>query len=245
MNDIMNNKELAISQAECIDGFMTHDELCWLFDHAAGDCVEIGSYKGRSATAIASKLMQSGGHLTCIDVWHENFDIFQENMRQLNSFPSILKADSLEAAEHFSAQSLDFVFLDSSHEYSPTLAEIIFWSPKLKETGILCGHDYGHPDFPGVAKALSDLGLNVSNPIDSIWMIHKSELNVPMALYQFLRDPKFYLNLPFDLAASEKNILQQEIDQINQRISAMESTKFWKLRNVWRSIKQRLGLFRD
>lgn len=252
----MITKELAISNAQTIEGFMTHDELSWLFDNASGDCVEIGSYKGRSATAIASKLIHSGGHLSCIDVWYDNFDIFQENMRQLDLSPSILKSDSLAAAEYFSDQSLDFIFLDSSHEYYPTVSEIIFWSSKLKETGILCGHDYGHPEFPGIAKALHDMCLNFYNPVDSIWMIHKSELGIPITLNQLICDAKVkfrsqlelaksengFLKKETDLAKSENDLLKKEIDQLNQRISAMESTKFWKLRNSWMSIKQILGL---
>lgn len=61
---------------------------------------------------------------------------------------------SLRAAGRFSHRSLDFVYLDSNHEFNHLKTEIHYWAKAIKEGGILAGHDYGHPDYPGVALAV-------------------------------------------------------------------------------------------
>lgn len=173
--EITNYKEWAIAQAESVEGFMTLGELTWLYDNASGECAEIGSHTGRSASIIALKLKHSGGHLTCVDHWGwgNAYEVFQYNMRRLNLSVLQMKMSSLHAAERFSPQSLDFIFIDSSHEYEDTVAEIKAWLPKLRSGGLLCGHDYGHPDYPGVEQAVSELCPGYENPVDSIWSIQK------------------------------------------------------------------------
>jgi len=50
--------------------------------------------------------------------------------------------------------SLDFVFIDASHDYNSVYKDINYYKPKLKPNGWLCGHDM---DFPGVNKAVNEL----------------------------------------------------------------------------------------
>lgn len=71
----------------------------------------------------------------------------------------IVRKDSLTAAKDFEDNSLDFVFLDADHTYEAVKADIDAWHPKIKEGGILCGHDYAHPDYLdwGVDKAVDEL----------------------------------------------------------------------------------------
>jgi hypothetical protein len=47
------------------------------------------------------------------------------------------------------------MFLDGDHEYEAVVADIKAWLPKARR--LLCGHDYGHPDYPGVARAVDEL----------------------------------------------------------------------------------------
>ncbi len=47
------------------------------------------------------------------------------------------------------------VFLDGDHEYEGVAADIEAWYPKTQK--LLCGHDYNHPDYPGVAKAVDEI----------------------------------------------------------------------------------------
>ena len=37
---------------------------------------------------------------------------------------------------------MDFCFIDSAHDYETVKNDIIYWLPKIKNGGILAGHDY-------------------------------------------------------------------------------------------------------
>lgn len=55
--------------------------------------------------------------------------------------------------------SIDFVFIDSSHQREPTIATFRMWEPLLRPGGIVAFHDYGNPRWPGVKEAIDALGL--------------------------------------------------------------------------------------
>ena len=44
-------------------------------------------------------------------------------------------------------------------EQQATVAEFAAWQPHLAPGAAIAFHDYGHPDFPGVASAVAQLGL--------------------------------------------------------------------------------------
>ncbi len=56
------------------------------------------------------------------------------------------------------ARAVDLLFIDSSHEREPTLAEVAAWRPALAPGALVVFDDHGHPDYPGVAEAVADLG---------------------------------------------------------------------------------------
>jgi Methyltransferase domain len=55
---------------------------------------------------------------------------------------SIHRGLSLEAVSRFEDASLDWIYIDSSHAYGVTAAELRAYAPKLKPGGIMAGHDY-------------------------------------------------------------------------------------------------------
>ena len=48
----------------------------------------------------------------------------------------------------------DLIFIDADHSYSAVKQDIINYQPKLKQGGILSGHDI---DFPGVNQAVNEM----------------------------------------------------------------------------------------
>ena len=77
-----------------------------------------------------------------------------------------IKKKSAEAVEDFADGSLDFVYIDGNHSYDSVREDIVLYYPKLKEGGLLAGHDY---DYPEVRKAVDEwmphwnLELHVEN----------------------------------------------------------------------------------
>jgi predicted O-methyltransferase YrrM len=57
------------------------------------------------------------------------------------------------------ATPVDLLYIDSSHEREQTIAEINAWRPVLRPGATIVFDDYGHPDYPGVAEAIEQLGL--------------------------------------------------------------------------------------
>jgi hypothetical protein len=52
------------------------------------------------------------------------------------------------------------LFIDSTHEREGTLTEFRAWRERLAPGAVVAFHDYGHPEFPGVAQAVAELGLD-------------------------------------------------------------------------------------
>ena len=135
--------------------------------------VEVGSWKGKSSAYMTVEIANSNKDIEfyCIDTWEGSvehkgmqeltklYDIFLSNMKPVESYYTPLKMKSLDAVSKFGDHSLDFVFIDASHEYEDVKADIIAWLPKIKPGGILAGHDYYIGDFdyyPGVKQAVNE-----------------------------------------------------------------------------------------
>ncbi|MGK7940286.1 MAG: class I SAM-dependent methyltransferase [Crocosphaera sp.] len=229
INSTLNDtKTQAINLAKEVDGYMTERELKWLYDNANNQSVEIGSYKGRSTTAIGLKLKQSQGNLTCVDCWHNEdiYNDFKNNIKQAEIPLSMLKMRSVEAASHIPDNSLDFVFIDSSHEYQDTIEEILLWLPKLKSDGLLCGHDYGNPYFPGLKEAVEELCFGFENPVDSIWTLKVREITPEsMTLFKKLtnyQNQLLSLQKQFYESENSKNQTLQESQNYQNQIVALQ-----------------------
>jgi hypothetical protein len=155
----------------------TPADQAWLREHIRGRAVELGTAAGASAAA-----MENVDELTCVDTWHtpggaadpdypDRFEEFMANLRQMphRDRISVLRANTIDAARSFPDGSLDAVFIDADHTDLAVAADIAAWLPKLKPGALLCGHDYGHPKFPGVKLAVDTafpLGVELA---DTIW----------------------------------------------------------------------------
>jgi predicted O-methyltransferase YrrM len=55
---------------------------------------------------------------------------------------------------------VDLLYIDSSHQREPTIAELTAWRPALAPGAAVVFDDYEHPDYPGVREAITQLGLD-------------------------------------------------------------------------------------
>lgn len=140
-----------------------------------GVIVEIGAWKGRSTAYMAVEIINSGKNIAffTVDAWkyrsdteqpvsnQKEFDkVYQEfikNMQPVLHQVNILKMLSTHAAVLFNIESIDILFIDGSHYEKDLINDIIFWQFRVKEGGIIAGHDYFTAVHPGVKKAVNKM----------------------------------------------------------------------------------------
>lgn len=132
--------------------------------------VEVGVYKGMSAAFMAVEIINSGKDIKfdCVDNWSNDvyaayydsdanvrnifksrdgigdllFDNFSNNIDPVKHAINVIKANSWEAADFYANESVEFVFIDADHSYDSVVKDLKAWFPKVKEGGIIAGHDY-------------------------------------------------------------------------------------------------------
>ena len=78
-----------------------------------------------------------------------------------------IEASSEQAADSFADGSLDLVFIDADHNYAFVKKDIEKYTPKLKPTGLLTGHDI---DYPGVNKAVNEVIKDYDVAPNFVWI---------------------------------------------------------------------------
>lgn len=125
--------------------------------------VEVGSYIGISTSIFAPFFT----HVYAVDSWSSEHTgvvsegkldcegieaLFDANTMHMSNITKVKKL-SVEAATGFEDSSLDFVYIDASHDYDSVMADLEAWIPKVRR--YIGGHDYT-ADHPGVIKAVHD-----------------------------------------------------------------------------------------
>lgn len=164
-----------------IEGFFSEDEGRWYARFAralhGGTFVEIGSWKGRSTSFVGPICNGNQTRLVCIDHWSGSHDsladryaaalavenveqTFRRNMAELGIRVEVIAEPSLVAVERFAPGSVDRIFLDGSHDGPSVAQDLEAWGPRLREGGVLAGHDYDakHPDLRAAVDAFAARG---------------------------------------------------------------------------------------
>tara|TARA_B110000285_G_scaffold39363_1_gene42871 strand:- start:630 stop:1214 length:585 start_codon:yes stop_codon:yes gene_type:complete len=161
--------------------------------------IEVGVWKGKSSAYMATEIANSGKKIKfdCIDIWkgsEEHFDpnsptfesnlitnpkylyeLFLDNMKPVEGYFKAIKGYSLEVVNKYEDETLDFIFIDASHDYDNVFADITEWYKKLKPNGIMAGDDYSWCD--PVKKAAHDYfnPLNIKiQEANGCWIINSN-----------------------------------------------------------------------
>ena len=117
--------------------------------------VEIGSCEGTSTELFALTC----GYVYAIDPWDTsrapNADIelemapaseakCRERLAKYDNV-TIIKGFAEERVEDFKDESLDAVYIDGAHDQKSVIQDIDLWLPKIKDGGVMCGHDWKCP----------------------------------------------------------------------------------------------------
>lgn len=183
-----------LERALATPGWMNPSQLEYLAHLASRSQLfcEVGSWRGRSARAIADNLPE-GGSLFCIDTWADHahgipdywtatdpadlwrrpdwlYRLFLTHLDDhLGKRVFAMRMDSLAAARALAGlKTFDAIFIDAGHEYEEVMADILAWGPLLKDGGVMAGHDYD-PGWPGVIRAVQELAPNHRVVAGAIW----------------------------------------------------------------------------
>ena len=188
-----------IEGALYISGWMTPEELNWLYKQAKNFeyIAEIGSWKGRSAYALASgnkkgimntvycidtfkgsigEMVDQNGQLSKeLSPFHAEVlekdikKVFEANTCQFNNI-QVIQMKNEDACKYFDDEALEMVFIDGDHRKEEVLKDIRNWLPKTSR--LLCGHDL---QIDGVRQALEESGLPWKHATGSIWYVDIQE----------------------------------------------------------------------
>lgn len=137
--------------------------------------VEVGVWEGLSLSILTELLIANNKNdfkLFGIDLWGSPadmvkkfgkarmayaFDTCRKHLKEkkIDHLIELMVIDSVKAAEfYFIDETVDYVYIDADHSYESVLADITAWYPKIKEGGIISGHDYKW--WQTVKKAVDD-----------------------------------------------------------------------------------------
>jgi hypothetical protein len=160
--------------------------------------VELGCWKGKSSCYLLVEAFNSNKKFDIyfIDTWagskphldpndkacyepglaeDEDFvyKIFCNNVNDVNYPKTIIRSDTFDAVREFENNSIQFLFIDTEHEYEHVNKELHMWYPKVQSGGLICGHDYfWEPVKKAVDEFFDKLNLTVMNDC-GCWIVYK------------------------------------------------------------------------
>lgn len=113
--------------------------------------IELGIRTGNSTSAFLAAL-EGRGELWSVDVSYPDVPV---SWTALENWHVLVTDDVTDQAVEFCPDGVDLLFIDTSHYYEHTRAELRLYVPKVRPGGVVLLHDTG-PGWPDVSRALND-----------------------------------------------------------------------------------------
>lgn len=163
--------------------------------------VELGSWVGESAVSMAKAIPDEADDVAifCVDTWEGAktdasgkfarevgkdwlLQIFRTNTgRYLGRRIHQREGDVDEVGRKWRGGKVDLLFVDAGHTYEECKQSINVWTHHMHDAGIICGHDYNNPQFPGVNQAVDEaFGKHVHHiPETYLWWVSMADVFPP------------------------------------------------------------------
>lgn len=120
-----------------------------------------------------------------MNVKQEDFDdickFVQKKLSPFSKKFTFIRKPSVQAADGV-PDNLDFVYIDGDHSYQGVFDDLCAWTKKVRVGGIISGHDYNHPNLPGIKKAIDEFfrrfGWEIHTEDNFVWWVEKKPLNI-------------------------------------------------------------------
>lgn len=187
-----------INQAIKIPGWMSRADLVTLYELGnkhitnGGLVIEVGVWKGLSTFILANICKQKGAILLAIDTFAgvedpksykndpnnvgtyceavQNPDFHKIFLKNVEGLPVVaLKGNSVKVMKFIPDGVADMVFLDGNHNHPVVDIDIQNGLKKIKEGGLLCGHDHGNWERADGKNTGSDISEAVDKYLGERW----------------------------------------------------------------------------
>ena len=148
-----------------------------LIKHSTKDIKLIGVDDFHFVNISNVSLSDAGLHFGEYDTRQESF--YQTLLKNLDAYVlsnlvQLIDSDSIEASKLFQNNSIDLLFLDANHSYPYTTNELKAWIPKVKNGGIISGHDWPCDGIQmAVKENLSNNDIKITSTNGAYWTIKK------------------------------------------------------------------------
>jgi hypothetical protein len=151
---------------EQVTGFIQFLEKCRQITGDRSLFVEIGANVGESCLlASAFDFIET---VVSIDPFGEyQFEDYKKRTRHCSR--TYIRNKSEAVANKFSDSEIDILYVDGDHSYESVSRDLELYHPKIKEGGVLGGHDYGKA-HPETIKAVDEFCEKNDLQIDSTFI---------------------------------------------------------------------------
>jgi len=152
--------------------------------------VEVGVADGRHATMLCETI--PGLQLTGVDPWirykgnsrgggqEQQSGNLEKAKVRLAPYPStrLIQAKSMDAVKDVEMESLDFCYIDGNHTFDYVMMDILEWTKRVRQDGVIAGHDFyefGHEahNWAGVQKAV--VAYTTAHHVTEWWVTEERE----------------------------------------------------------------------
>lgn len=116
------------------------------------------------------------------------YEFTKSRLAPFDSRFELLRETSSMAA-NIIEDKIDFIYIDALHTYEGIQDDLKIWFIKVRDGGIIGGHDYGHSNFPGVKRAVDEFflrfGWEVHEEGEGVWWVEKKALNISFIIPAF------------------------------------------------------------
>jgi len=153
---------------------------------------ELGSFCGRSLTSLKEWFDNDRLNAVSLDINEKFLKISRKEFCRYGLVDKIIQiqGDSVASLMTFPKSYFDIIFIDTSHVYEQVIEELYISQSRLKDNGILCGHDLYYPNpereaHLGVFIALEEFTEDYprrfypgtyENESSSIWAVDKNKI---------------------------------------------------------------------
>lgn len=139
------------------------DAATW---YPRGQFLELGVRTANSTAALLLGAARAGGHLTSVDIAQPTYPAW---WHEVDAWALLVGNDLSPEILAATPQEVDVLFIDTSHAYEHTLAELHAYVPRVRPGGVVLLHDVEverFPELPGseppfpVQKAVVEFCIN-------------------------------------------------------------------------------------